>query len=437
MENTDQYCRRPGDLDITKEDFARLDLRQATRMSDTVDFGNDAELIRLLYILRLRKLSMENISGILNTSLPTPGRSNPLSTAEAFRIAAPTAMMIDRIITPIWYLIGVIGNPITMKIWLSRRMRQSNSSAIYIGSIAVVHFVFIWLHLLMELHIAWGVSTYNKPTLCEIFNFLYIIPQYLAPLLILGFTTERYIAVCLPFKKEKYCTVRRACIVVACLTAFSVILGSVQAYIWTFNEERQLCYYRKGAKPFYVVWTWVSEMLIFAVVPLAVLIFNILVIREIKNLTKRSSFRMHRDSTSRGSSNQTSTVTLLSVSFYLICTLLPATIVYTMQSLIKTGEHTIPTEKWPEDPQWQIYLTYFTIRKVVEEVCFSNYACYVFIYYITGSYFRTEVHKILCFRLCEIERKNSEKKSSRTVETLLITNGKQEHAVSGVKSTLL
>lgn len=383
---------------------------------------------------------MENISGLLNTSLPIhPGNVQPISTAEAFRIAAPTAMLIDRIITPIWYAVGFIGNPITMKIWLSKRMRESNSSAIYIGSIAVVHFIFIWLHLLLELHIAWGVSTYNKPTLCEIFNFLYIIPQYLAPLLILGFTTERYIAVCLPFRKEQFCTVRRACIAVATLTWVSVILGSVQMYIWTFNEERQLCYYRKGVKGFYEIWTWVSEMVIFAVVPLAVLIFNLLVIREIKQLTRRASLRMHRESNGRGTSNQTSTVTLLSVSFYLICTLLPATIVYTLQSLIKTGDHTMPYDKWSSDPQWQKYLTYFTIRKIVEEVCFSNYACYVFIYYITGAYFRTEVHKILCFRLCKSEPKHTVNKSSKCTPneqyTLVTTNGKNTHVNTDVSST--
>lgn len=365
-----------------------------------------------------------------------------MSTAEAFRVAAPTAMMIDRIITPIWYIIGVIGNPITMKIWLSRRMRESNSSAIYIGSIAVVHFIFIWLHLLLELHIAWGISTYNKPVWCEIFNFLYMIPQYLAPLLILGFTTERYIAVCLPFRKEKFCTVHRARVVVALLTVFSFILGSVQSYVWTFNEERQLCYFRKGAKAFYFKWTWVSEMLIFAVVPLAVLIFNVLVIREIKRLTRRASLRMHRDSTARGSSNQTSTVTLLSVSFYLICTLLPATIVYALQSLIPTGDHRIPNDQWSSDPQWQRYLTYFAIRKVVEEICFSNYACYVFIYYITGSYFRTEVHKILCFRLCSSNRKHSRSKniSSKSPHeqySLTMTNGKHEHGTAVTANTAL
>lgn len=387
---------------------------------------------------------MENISDILNASLPPPDDVTPHSSAQALSVAAPTAMLIDRIITPIWYIIGIVGNPITMKIWLSKRMRESNSSAIYIGSIAIVHFIFIWLHLLLELHLAWDVATYNKPTSCEIFNFLYITPQYLAPLLILGFTTERYIAVCLPFKKERFCTVRRACIVVFLLTLFSLCLGAVQTYIWTYNTERNLCYFRPGARRFYVIWTWISEMLIFALVPLAVLVFNILVIREIKRLTRRASFRLHRDNRKMGTANQTSTVTLLTVSFYLICTLLPATIVYTMQSVIPTGDHTIRLEKWAADPKWQKYLTYFTIRKIVEEICFSNYACYVFIYYITGSYFRKEVHKILCFKLCEpkLPVTRHQRSTSRTSKTqneqyTMVTNGNGKHDVTEVNTTLI
>ncbi|XP_052791834.1 growth hormone secretagogue receptor type 1-like [Mya arenaria] len=393
------------------------------------ELEENADLAELL--LLLRRMPMENISGILNTSLPTPGAVTPYSSAHALSLAAPTAMMIDRIVTPVWYIIGAIGNPITMKIWLSRRMRESNSSAIYIGSIAVVHFIFIWLHLLIELHLAWDMKTINRPTICEIFNFLYITPQYLAPLLILGFTTERYIAVCLPFKKEKYCTVQRACAIVFVLTIFSLCLGSVQAYIWTYNKERDLCYFRPGVRPFYVVWTWISEMLIFAVVPLAVLVFNILVIREIRHLTQRASLRMHRDSNGRGNAHQTSTLTLLTVSFYLICTLLPATIVYTMQSVIPTGDHTIRIEEWASDPKWQRYLSYFTIRKVVEEICFSNYACYIFIYYITGSYFRGEVHKLLCFQNCRkgpgVQRQSFSKSSKNPEQyTLVSTNGKHD-----------
>ena len=394
----------------------------------------------ICFIFDFRKMSIENITSTLlyNESTIVPAKTFR-STVEAFQIAAPSAVLIDRIITPVWYTIGVIGHPITMKVWLSKRMRESNSSAIYLGSIAIVQFVFIILHFLLELHLAWDIPTYNKPTICEIFNFLYITPQYLSPLLIFGFTVERYIAVCHPFRKEMYCTVRRAIIVVAVLTALSLCLGSLQAYIWTYNERRNLCFYRPGAKPFYEVWTWVTEVLIFALVPLFVLVFNIFVIREIKRLTRRASFRMYKDSQRQNTFNQTSTVTLLSVSFYLICTLLPATIVYTLQSLIPTGDHKLPPKDWPNDPQWQKYLTYYVIRKIVEEICFSNYACYIFIYYITGSYFRNEVHKIICFKSRKTKNSRDKKKPGRSRPsktsttnactnqyTLITTNGKPE-----------
>ena len=375
--------------------------------------------------------NITNILGVNDSTVSSPPQyvSTPV---EAFQIAAPAAVLIDRIITPIWYFVGLIGNPITMKIWLSKRMRENNSSAVYLGSIAIVQFIFIILHFFLELHLAWNIPTYNKPSACEIFNFLYITPQYLSPLLIFGFTVERYIAVCHPFKKEKFCTVKRAVIVVGCLTILSFCLGSMQTYIWTYNEEHTACFIRQEAKHFYDVWTWVSEMVVFAFVPLTVLVFNILVIREIKRITHRALSNMHNGNHRHHQSSQTSTVTLLSVSFYLICTLLPATIVYTLQSLIPMGDRQIPPEDWSDDPQWQRYLTYYTIRKIVEEITFSNYACYVFIYYITGTHFRKEVQKLFCFNshkseaIHESRKSRSSRTSMNNQYTLVTMNGKPD-----------
>lgn len=148
-----------------------------------------------------------------------------------------------------------------------------------------------------------------------------------------------------------------------------------------------------------------SEMVIFVAVPLIVLVFNILVIREIKKINRFQS-SIGQDQ-SRGS-NQTSTMTLLSVSFYLICTLLPATIVYAIQMSIRAGNPETHPADWSTDPTWSSYLIYYHIRRIVEEICLSNYACYVFIYYITSGYFRNEVYSLWCFRKCYYCRKSSE-----------------------------
>ena len=330
----------------------------------------------------------------MNTNV-TLGESNqtgiPYNQFETHRIAAPELLIMDRVITPIWYMIGIIGNPLSSKIWLSRKVRKTNSSAIYLGSIAIVHTTFIFLHIWMELLQAWGFRTYNRPVVCKIYTVLYMIPQYLAPILILGFTFERFLAVCFPFTKEMYCTVKRAMVVVGAFTTLSVAFSLCQAIVWHYDEMSDVCEIQPQRIHFYEVWTWFSEMLIFAAVPLAVLVSNILVIKEIKRINRFGNSVGHESS-----SNQTSTITLLSVSFYLICTLLPATIVYTIQLSIHPGNLSTPPKDWAKDSTWSSYLTYYHIRRIVEEICFSNYACYVFIYYITSSYFRAEVHKLWC-----------------------------------------
>ncbi|KAH3843854.1 FMRFamide receptor-like [Dreissena polymorpha] len=299
---------------------------------------------------------------------------------EILRETAPHVITIDRVVTPIWYIIGFIGNPISAKIWLSRKVSSSNSSAVYFGSLAIVETLYLILHVIYELHVAWGYNTYHKRVSCEIFNFLFLTPQYMAPMLVLGFTTERYIAVCHPFVKEKYCTVTRAKIVIGCMSATSVVLGLVQVYIWAFDDVLG-CVFRPSTIGFHTVWTWITEMLLFLVIPVACLIINVLVIREIKRIQIQS------EAHGQGA-NPASTTTLLCVSFYFIFTLLPATIVYAIQTSILQGDPYLRLDKWASDPTWKAYFVYLTIRKVVEEICLSNYASYFIIYYVTGVYFR-------------------------------------------------
>lgn len=270
----------------------------------------------------------------------------------------------------------------------------------------------------MELIQAWGWRTYDRPYLCEIYMVFYITPQYLAPILILGFTVERYIAVCHPFLKEKFCTVKRAAIVVVSLTMVAVLMALCQGYVWTYDDLDYICDIRKEATDFYVSWTWFSETLIFFIIPVTVLVFNIMVIVEIKKI---NSFGAGFGHDAGRSSHQTSTITLLSVSFYLICTLLPATIVYTIQLSIPTGNLATPPDQWASDPTWNSYLIYYHIRRIIEEICFSNYSCYVFIYYITSAYFQEEVKRM--FKIDKCAKKLADK-TDRPSYAIVDTCGK-------------
>ena len=234
------------------------------------------------------------------------------------------------------------------------------------------------------------------------------------PMLVLGFTTERYIAVCHPFVKEKYCTVRRAIIVIFCMLGLSVALGLVQVYVWAYHDVFG-CVFRPGAEHFHLAWTWVTEMLIFLLIPLACLILNVLVIREIKRLSSESAAHGQ-------GANPASTITLLCVSFYFIFTLLPATIVYAMQQSVPQGDSSLPLDKWSKDPVWKGYFNYLTVRKVVEEICLSNYATYFIIYYATGAYFRRSVKQML--NCCFNKRKRNNTRGLASDYSMSVTNGR-------------
>ena len=107
---------------------------------------------------------------------------------------------------------------------------------------------------------------------------------------------------------------------------------------------------------------------------------------------------------------------LLTVSFYVILTTLPATLVY-MHPTTPGGMNLMAAEI-SVDPVWARYFHDFTVRKIVDELCISNYACNLFLYlstrilrdghYDIGIYsMMYSVHCMLRIEVGEITRKQS------------------------------
>lgn len=46
------------------------------------------------------------------------------SPTELILIAAPQVIWIDRLVTPVWFVIGYLGNPVSAAIWLSRQVQR-------------------------------------------------------------------------------------------------------------------------------------------------------------------------------------------------------------------------------------------------------------------------------------------------------------------------
>jgi len=66
-----------------------------------------------------------------------------------------------------------------------------------------------------------------------------------------------------------------------------LLVGAMQLYLWTYDSGSEQCAVRESATAgesasLFAVWSWITEMLIFLVVPLIILIVNILVMREVR-----------------------------------------------------------------------------------------------------------------------------------------------------------
>ena len=110
------------------------------------------------------------------------------------------------------------------------------------------------------------------------------------------------------------------------------------------------------------------------------------------------------------SKNAATNVMLLTVSFYVIFTTLPATLVYVLANVFPEGrpmfhgacsDGVTMTQQTPtgvqEDPEvviWHRYIVYKTVSKIVNEICLSHYACNFFFYVVTGKEFRSALRRL-------------------------------------------
>lgn len=87
----------------------------------------------------------------------------------------------------------------------------------------------------------WKINLLQLPGLCQLYPVLFLTTQHLSPLLVLAFTTDRYVSVCHPFEQERFCSRRRPLATIGVLTAIALAINAVQAYFWTYNYDTGDC----------------------------------------------------------------------------------------------------------------------------------------------------------------------------------------------------
>ncbi|CAL1528714.1 unnamed protein product, partial [Lymnaea stagnalis] len=294
----------------------------------------------------------------------------------------PAAMLINKCVTPVWIVIGVFGNVISALVWANPRMRTCNTAAYYLTSLALADLTFLVLHFIYELENPWLLGTLDVFVWCQIFSIANIAVQYFCVFLVFAFTVERFLSVCHPFKSERFGKTRTPRTITLLFLA-SLGLSLPQGYFWhiSFVGECGVRFTEIQTQSIFSIYTWCTELAVFGVIPLIVLLLNVAVLHKIRNIGKLNLGK------TKSLTLESTTVTLLWVSFYLIFTMLPNTILYALQATVKFGPMPCRIEDMAKDPDWSVYFSFTTVRIIVKEMSLSHHVGNVFIYLATSRRF--------------------------------------------------
>ncbi|XP_017080377.1 uncharacterized protein LOC108114116 [Drosophila eugracilis] len=135
---------------------------------------------------------------------------------EMLRIAFFIGDFVHQYYIPVLCCTGSIGNILSVFVFFKTKLRKLSSS-FYLAALAVSDTCFLaglfaqWLNFL-------NVDIYNRNYFCQFFTFFSYLASFCSVWFVVAFTVERFIAVIYPLKRQTMCTVRRAKIVLFCLT---------------------------------------------------------------------------------------------------------------------------------------------------------------------------------------------------------------------------
>ena len=131
----------------------------------------------------------------------------------------------------------------------------------------------------------------------------------------------------------------------------SLLSASFYAYIYVYDADEGGCRARPQTT-YITVYTWSTELVFNLVAPLATVVINVLVIRGL--VSSRRARDRELNSTSGGAVTQknqntsktsTTTLMLLSVSFFYVATTLPMTVVYILHPAFQPGNDLMTDEE--------------------------------------------------------------------------------------------
>lgn len=310
-------------------------------------------------------MSLRPRFSLLNSSSTTPG------------VTIATPSYIGMLLSPPIFLIGVVGNFLAGLVMRRKAFRETTAS-VYLPLMAVADTILLVTGIPHEWFDWFNVDM--NSWVCKWHKAVFYTSGDVGIWTIVLFTFDRFIAVCFPLQKRRFCVRQRA--IVAWCVALLCCLGKNMHVFWTRGEEQDTngeillhCGFVLNYIDFeYFVRPWIVFALII-VTPFCILLsLNCLIVRSLL-----SSQRMRAGSV-QSNRNMISfrqiTFMCLSVSFTFLVCIAPSIVLVIGKPHWKRGKKNLA----------------YDIAKVINNLLvYFNHAVNFFLYCMTGEKFRSEL----------------------------------------------
>ena len=291
--------------------------------------------------------------------------------------------------SPVIFLMGTIGNSLSIII-LSRKTMRKMTSSFYLVLLAISDLLMINVGLVRYFIMACFKLDIRDLTIwgCKVHIFLVYFLGHFSSWVLVAVTVERFITVWFPLKARRICTHQNGAIGMCLLI---MILLSVDVhFLWSQHliphKQAWICYHIVPTVFNIKVWPWVDAFLLSYGPFLCILIFNTLIInRLLKAHFERKRHLTPNAQSSDGAKMTAMTFTLLTLTFTFLILMTPI-------SVYLTGQYLWWRQNHQRNADFEIFWA------VANLLSYLNNAINFILYCVSGAKFRRELVNIFhCF----------------------------------------
>lgn len=364
---------------------------------------DEAELMRMLMDEMASNQTLWHDAMGVHCHNTTNNMTNSSLTATPNGIAPEKAVY--AYLTPFIIAVGVIGNAVSFRVFLCRRMMKLPASQ-YLAAIClsdllvlVTYVLLDWLH--KGLHFwpgGYRIAWIEISGVCEAFLFVSYTFRFTSAWLIVVFTGERYIAISRPLLKRVLCTRKfsRRAIVATLGIGLALSLYKPLASQSRLVSGSRVCSSRPDYKFASFVFDSAYGFLITAVPCILIATFNLLILRKLLRRSVR-----HREDAGRLFSKETRvrmefTFILLAISSCFVTLNIPYFIVWLKRFLVTARLQKAQDPGLIHMTEYSVQFSYDSQLYITRTLFFFNYAVNFFLYCLTGKQYRQTLRDMCC-----------------------------------------